>query len=882
MRGPDLVTFSRPAQNGHSFRPPAPFDLKTRFPCVAAGRPKWKTGRQRSFAATSSGAHILDIPPTGFHMRNPSVHPALRSIAGLVLPILLVSCGERGLPIPTDPVAGAMTDGVEGAAISAGGAAELVVQVLDVGQGDATVITNGSSIVIVDGGSSGTRFGVLLDSLALDGATIDAVIVSHGDSDHASGLRAVFERKRAIKVDYFFDNTDPTVGSGLTTVRDSVAARVARGETVYRDTDDPCDDGSPFCTLVLDGGAKLHIMRPDPNGAHTDNRSAPVKLVGPDSASFTMWLAGDARYDASDWFMDVARYDLAPGMNVNVLKGQEHGNCRSLQPRYLDVVSPDYVTFSLAAENGKGLVNTQTLELLSNQGKAWYRTDQNGSITFRSPGTPGGGFTVTVNRGTTNMSGPHDEESTSRQCRWTLGPAAPSGLTATAVSTSRIDLGWSDNSTDEDGFRIERRSGGGSFAEIATVAAGVTSFSSTGLAASTLYEYRVRAYSAAGASAFSNTASATTESPAPVAPAAPSGLSAASISTSRIDLGWSDNSNDEDGFRIERRSGGGSFAEIATVAAGVTTFSSTGLAAGTLYEYRVRAYNAAGSSAYSNTASATTESPAPVAPAAPSGLSAASISTSRIDLGWSDNSNDEDGFRIERRSGGGSFAEIATVAAGVTTFSSTGLAASTLYEYRVRAFNAAGASAYSNTASATTESPAPVAPAAPSGLTATAVSTSRIDLGWSDNSTDEDGFRIERRSGGGSFAEIATVAAGVTTFSSTGLAAGTLYEYRVRAYNAAGASAYSNTASATTESPAFSIVLVTSGYKDKGLHKALLTWSGATTPRVDIYRNGQKVATVNNTGTFTDHIDLRGSATYTHQVCEEGTSNCSATVDTSI
>jgi hypothetical protein len=224
-------------------------------------------------------------------------------------------------------------------------------------------------------------------------------------------------------------------------------------------------------------------------------------------------------------------------MKVNVLKGQEHGNCRALQPRYLEMTDPDHLTFSLAAENGKGLINTQTLALLASQAKPWYRTDQNGSITFRSPGTPGGGYTVAVNRGTANMSGPHDAVSTSSRCRWELGPAAPSALTATAVSTSRIDLEWTDNSADETGFRIERRTSGGSFAEIATVGAGVTAYGSTGLAAGTTYEYRVRAYNAAGSSAYSNTAGATTESPPPVAPAAPSALTATAVSTSRIDLG---------------------------------------------------------------------------------------------------------------------------------------------------------------------------------------------------------------------------------------------------------------------------------------------------------------------------------------------------------
>jgi alpha-tubulin suppressor-like RCC1 family protein len=91
-------------------------------------------------------------------------------------------------------------------------------------------------------------------------------------------------------------------------------------------------------------------------------------------------------------------------------------------------------------------------------------------------------------------------------------------------------------------------------------------------------------------------------------------------------------------------------------------------------------------------------------------------------------------------------------------------------------------------------------PAAPSNLAASAVSSAQINLSWTDNSTTEDGFRIERCSGSGctSFAQVATVGANATTYSDTGLAAGTAYSYRVRAYNAAGNSGYSNVAGAWT------------------------------------------------------------------------------------
>jgi hypothetical protein len=90
----------------------------------------------------------------------------------------------------------------------------------------------------------------------------------------------------------------------------------------------------------------------------------------------------------------------------------------------------------------------------------------------------------------------------------TPGPNAPSSLTATAVSSSQINLSWSDNSGDETGFRIERCTSNNctNFAQIATVGANTTSFSNTGLSRNTWYRYRVQAFNGAGNSGYSNIA----------------------------------------------------------------------------------------------------------------------------------------------------------------------------------------------------------------------------------------------------------------------------------------------------------------------------------------------------------------------------------------
>lgn len=187
-------------------------------------------------------------------------------------------------------------------------------------------------------------------------------------------------------------------------------------------------------------------------------------------------------------------------------------------------------------------------------------------------------------------------------------------------------------------------------------------------------------------------------------------------------------------------------------------------------------------------------------PNAPSSLTLSTPSATSIKLAWSDNATNETGFKIERCTGGTctNFVQIATVGSNVTTYTNSGLVASTAYSYRVRAYNSGGDSSYCDRVSATTPA-APSPPAAPTGLTGTAISRTQINLSWA-NVLNEDGFKIERCTGATctKFAQVATVGADTTAYSNTGLRKGTTYRYRVTSYNAGGASTYSNIATATT------------------------------------------------------------------------------------
>ncbi|MFF5232803.1 protein kinase [Dactylosporangium sp. NPDC000521] len=169
-------------------------------------------------------------------------------------------------------------------------------------------------------------------------------------------------------------------------------------------------------------------------------------------------------------------------------------------------------------------------------------------------------------------------------------------------------------------------------------------------------------------------------------------------------------------------------------------------------------------------------------PSVPSKLTATPISATTIRLRWTDTSSNETGFSVLNG------ATSRDTAANATTLDWDGLAPDTYMCFKVRAFNATGASAYHPTAQqdwVCTTSLAGTGPAAPSNLTATPVSPTAIRLQWTDNSTDETGFTVIDGS------RSRTTGANSTSLTWDGLAPGTYMCFKVRSSNASGVSAYS-------------------------------------------------------------------------------------------
>ncbi|MDA0346490.1 MAG: fibronectin type III domain-containing protein [Verrucomicrobia bacterium] len=364
-------------------------------------------------------------------------------------------------------------------------------------------------------------------------------------------------------------------------------------------------------------------------------------------------------------------------------------------------------------------------------------------------------------------------------------PGAASDLVVNLVDSSFIALSWTDNSLIENGFYVERMVGSGSWVELIQLPANSTSVQDLQVGELETFAYRVIAFNDGGDSAPSNEA-------AILFPfIAPSNLTASATDEARIDLTWSDNSLVETGYQIERKSDGGAYEVLTTTGPGASTFVDETTLVNVTYTYRVLGLFEGGESTPSNEDSATT-TPDTITLETPTGLTANAIAYNQIHLTWVDNSDNESGFRFERKIGeSGDFTFIGNSPANSTSFTDVNLSPDTGYIYRMTAFIAgAQVSDTSNEASATTPS-VPV-PEVPLNLAIVAQNYRKVSLSWEDASGIETGFRVQRKTGTGIYEELATVSENANFFNDSTVVEFKEYSYRISAYNSSGYSENSN------------------------------------------------------------------------------------------
>lgn len=392
-------------------------------------------------------------------------------------------------------------------------------------------------------------------------------------------------------------------------------------------------------------------------------------------------------------------------------------------------------------------------------------------------------------------------------------PLAPSSLSAVAVSSSQINLAWQDNSSDENGFTIERApSASGSWSQIASVGANVKSYSNSGLSAATTYYYRVYASNSRGSSPYSNTAGATTQQSAvgcsySISPTSASFTSSGGNGSVSVSAGAGCARSATSGASWITITSGSSGTGSGTVGYAVAANTSTSARAGTMtiagYTFTVSQAAASGGGGgsdvlltsgvpYNDALSATAPQTAwkYYYIDVPSGSSSLVVDlynmTADVDLYIKFNAKPTLSFWDCRPYIGGTSEQcsFSTPAAGRWWIGVNNYAAGTI-NYTVKASLSAGAAPADTTA-----------PSVPTGLAASAASSSQINLSWN----------VGSDTGGSGLAGYRVYRSGVllgttvgTGYSSTGLSPSTTYCFTVAAYdNAGNTSGQSAQACATT------------------------------------------------------------------------------------
>jgi chitodextrinase len=345
-------------------------------------------------------------------------------------------------------------------------------------------------------------------------------------------------------------------------------------------------------------------------------------------------------------------------------------------------------------------------------------------------------------------------------------------------------------------------------------------------------------------------------------PTAPTNLTATAASGTEIDLAWTAATDNVgvDHYTVWRDG-----AAVATLPGTTTSFADSGLAPFSTYTYTVTATDADGNvSPASAAAAATTLDTVP--PTAPAGLAATLVSPGEADLTWSASTDNVGvaGYRIFRDG-----TQIGAVDAATLHYADLTVVSATAYAYTVRAADGAG-NLSDPSATATVSTPDATAPTAPTGLTATAVAPTRVDLAWTAATDDVGvtGYTVSRDG-----VQIASIGA-VTSYSDTGALPATAQTYIVRALDAAG---NSSPASASVASTTPGTVLLSDGFESAALTGWSNTWMVAQ--QQEVY-GGSWAARATSTGAsiFANHPFASASELYVRErvkIVSQGANNVS-------
>jgi glucuronoarabinoxylan endo-1,4-beta-xylanase len=428
--------------------------------------------------------------------------------------------------------------------------------------------------------------------------------------------------------------------------------------------------------------------------------------------------------------------------------------------------------------------------------------------------------------------------------------------------TTQIALSWDDNSTTETNYTVERSTDGNTWSVItSTLGINTMSYVDTGRTENTLYYYRVKVTNGAISSPYSAVVSCRTIL------AAPWGIGTWGSNPSGVNLGWNNSSAVSTGTTIERSLDGLTWTLIATLGR-TTAYSDTipGYNANQLYCYRIR--NTAGDAISAYSSYNTTLK-------APTSFTTSSIGATQITFTWVNNTSSAIGNWIEQYNPSTSSwntVSPSNLAGYANSYTITGLTENTSYRFRLRS-SAAGDSIWS---AYTAEATPSTLFAAPTDLTAIAVSSTQTNLVWTDNSAIETNYTVERSTNGSSWTVLSsTLAANTISYSDNSTPTGTVY-YRVKATTSTASSIY-----ATTQRIAAAPVITATPSPVTGTSAALsvpalvgfgngsltYTWSTIGTPPTPVTFSVNGTSTSNSTtatftkaGTYTFRIVVTDSA----------------------